>query len=145
MRYQPWRIMDGPGLLAATHARLHELPAEGFPSPSGFFLTRHLAEMRGVIETYHLGGLEDGLAWLEDHRPDPPPNPCIIHLDFHPLNFLVHNDACSGVLDWCESDVGDRHADVAATLVLMRSAPVELSNWMQWILSFPGRYMLRER
>ena len=46
---------------------------------------------------------------------------------------------CSAVFDWSESDVGDRHADVATTLVLLKSAPVEVPNVLHRLSMLPGR------
>jgi aminoglycoside phosphotransferase (APT) family kinase protein len=49
---------------------------------------------------------------------------------------------CNAVLDWSESDVGDRHADIAATLVLIRSAPVELPRIRHKIAALVGKHLL---
>src|SRR5207248_6960760 len=83
--------------------------------------------------------------WLVRHRPADPERPSILHLDFHPVNILFDRGQCSGVIDWCDADVGDRHADVATTLVLMKTAPVEIPHL--WERPFAGfaRWIVRER
>jgi aminoglycoside phosphotransferase (APT) family kinase protein len=51
---------------------------------------------------------------------------------------------CTGIIDWSDADVGDRHADVAATLVLVRSSPGEIGhNWWQRFTTLPGRWLLQ--
>jgi aminoglycoside phosphotransferase (APT) family kinase protein len=142
---QPWRIVRGPAHLAEVHAQLHRLSAVGFPAPATPFLGRRLEEMKAIIDEYNLHGLRAGLRWLDVHRPPEQEMPSIIHLDFHPLNIMFHEGQCSGVLDWCESDVGDRHADVATTLVLMMSAPVQVPTFLQRLSTWPGRVMLVRR
>ena len=143
--HRPWRIWGGPAQMADVHARLHRLTTDGFPASPEPFLGRRLAEMEGLIDEYRLRGLRPGLDWLRSHRPAEPRRPSIIHLDFHPLNLMFDQDRCSGVVDWCECDVGDRHADIAATLVLFWSAPVEIPTYLQRLIAWPGRSMLRRR
>lgn len=143
MLAHPWRIIDGPGRMAAVHARLHRLPAAGFPTPAGPFWERHFEEMRWIIDTYDLDGLKPGLSWLAQHRPAPPRTPSIIHLDFHPLNLMFDGNDFTALLDWTESDVGDRHADIAATIVLFKSAPLPLTRVLDRLAVLPGRSMLR--
>jgi aminoglycoside phosphotransferase (APT) family kinase protein/ABC-type phosphate/phosphonate transport system substrate-binding protein len=145
MWHEPWRIISGPTQMALAHARLHELPTDGFPAPCEPFLDRQLARLDSLIAEYELDGLSAGLDWLCAHRPGEPQKPSIIHLDFHPLNLMFQDGRCEGVLDWSESDVGDRHADLGATLLLMKTAPIETqSAWESWSLK-PGRWVLCRR
>ena len=52
--------------------------------------------------------------------------PAVLHGDYHPLNVLLENGHVSGVLDWTNVQVGDRRADLARTLTILRlSAPPE--------------------
>ncbi len=141
---RPWRIVDGPGKMGKLHARLHALPAAGFPVPPEPFGTRHLRQMDHVVARYALREMKPGLHWLDRHLPAPPQTPSIIHLDFHPFNLLFHRGRCTAVLDWGESDVGDRHADVATSLVLIRSAPVQPAWFQRWTV-WPGRLLLYNR
>ena len=128
MLRRPWWIVPGPVRLAEAHVRLHQLPGEEFPCPAGPFLTRQLDGLRTDIAMFDLPGLLPGLAWLRRHRPAPVADVSIVHLDFHPINVMMHQGCCRAVLDWGDSDVGDRHADVAVTLVLMKSVAVEVAS-----------------
>jgi aminoglycoside phosphotransferase (APT) family kinase protein len=141
----PWRIIDGPGWMAEAHAQLHRLASDRLPARGGSFLRRQLDDMRAAVWTYGLSGLKSGLAWLEDHQPAACEQSRIIHLDFHPGNLMFAGRCCTGVLDWTEWDVGDRHADVASTLVLIRSAPVITHTTWQRLALWPGRGMLYRR
>jgi aminoglycoside phosphotransferase (APT) family kinase protein len=114
-----WMMWPRSAGMAAMHARLHALPVEGFPHPEEPYLPRKLEEMRGMIRQYGLNGLLPGWKWLDVHRPPPPERPCILHLDFHPLNLLCGRFPAFAVLDWTEADVGDHHVDVGTSLMLM--------------------------
>jgi aminoglycoside phosphotransferase (APT) family kinase protein len=140
----PLRLWDSPWELAALHARLHALPSEGFPAPEGPFLERRLEEMRCLMRDHDLRKLQAGWRWLADHRPAPPAVPSILHLDYHPLNVMRGPDGSLAVLDWTEADVGDRHADVATTLMLIRCCPDQPG--CGWRLLEPvGRFLLWRR
>jgi aminoglycoside phosphotransferase (APT) family kinase protein len=145
MFHHPWRILDGPGWMAALHAWLHRLPPPGFPDAEPDLAGRHRAAMAEAITDYCLDGLRPGLDWLEQHAPASGAPESIIHLDFHPVNLIFQGGSAIGVLDWTESDVGDRHADIAATLVLIRTAPIDVSGIWQRFASVPGRWMLYRR
>jgi len=137
-----WRIAHAPVEMAEMQARLHRLPVQGFPAPKGEFLAKQFHDMREMIEEFELKGLRAGLDWLEEHRPAPPERLSIIHLDFHPINMLCRWRRCTGVLDWGDADVGDYHADVAASLVICRSAPNEIAKtFWQWLNTLPGRWI----
>jgi aminoglycoside phosphotransferase (APT) family kinase protein len=138
-------IWWAPAQMAEMHAALHALPSASFPRPPGSFLERRLREMRQLVRKYDLGDLAPGLDWLWTHRPEAPEVASILHLDFHPMNLLFDQGHCRGVLDWCESDVGDRHADVATTLLLLDTAPLEGITVAQRLASLAGRSMLRRR
>jgi aminoglycoside phosphotransferase (APT) family kinase protein len=141
---QPWRLISGPAQLARAQARLHQHSPEGFPASPRPFLSRKLEGLEETIAAYDLDGLKPGYEWLCRGRPTEPTRPCILHLDFHPMNSLFHRGRCSGVIDWCESDVGDRHADVATTLMLMKTAPVTIPLW-QRPFTAPSRWLIRTR
>jgi aminoglycoside phosphotransferase (APT) family kinase protein len=114
-----WMMWPRSAGMAALHARLHSLPIADFPHADGPYLSRKLEEMRALIREYQLNGLLPGWKWLADHRPDPPTRPCILHLDYHPLNVLCRRFPMFAVLDWTEADVGDHHADLATSLMLL--------------------------
>jgi aminoglycoside phosphotransferase (APT) family kinase protein len=142
MLWRPWRVIDGPVQMAALHARLHRSPVADFPAPPGPFLERRLEEMRAWVTEYRLHGMAPGLEWLARNRPPEPERPSIIHLDFHPVNLMFGRWHCNAVLDWSESDVGDPHLDVATTIVLIRSAPVEVPAPLQPLTAAPARTLL---
>jgi aminoglycoside phosphotransferase (APT) family kinase protein len=119
------RILEVPRRLAEAHARLHALPADGLIRRDSPFLARQLEELRPTTRAYDLDGLTAGLRWLEDHRPAETEAPRLLHLDFHPINLIAREDGACVALDWSEADVGDRHADLAMTTLLLRYAPVE--------------------
>jgi aminoglycoside phosphotransferase (APT) family kinase protein len=98
-----------------------------------------------LVREQELDALASGLDWLEAHRPVSPTALSILHLDFHPLNVMVHEGRPVAVLDWGEADVGDRHADVATTLLLMDSAPVVLARPSERLLAPAARWILKRR
>jgi aminoglycoside phosphotransferase (APT) family kinase protein len=139
---QPWKIVHAPALMAEAHARLHQLPSENFPSPSRSLLNRSLDEMTELTRTYSLPGLKPGVDWLRAHRPEDPVTPRILHLDYHPLN-LIHQDSHPLiVLDWTEADVGDLHADVATTLMLMECVSPDAATLGEQCAIALGRFFL---
>lgn len=140
---QPWRPFRPPVQMAALQARLHQLPTSGFPGPPGCFLRRRLDEMAAAIEDYHLRDLRPGFDWLLVHRPEPPQRPSILHLDFHPLNLVLDRNRSLVVLDWNEADLGDRHADVGTTVMLMDCLPpIQVTRLERWMLRMGRQFFL---
>jgi aminoglycoside phosphotransferase (APT) family kinase protein len=147
--------------MAQAHARLHRLPVADFPARPGTLLARRFQEMAIVLQAYDLDGLRRGLDWLLTHCPPPPDRPTLVHLDFHPLN-LIHTasgkqgdcspeergqspclaDGSLTVLDWVEADVGDRHADVATTLMLMECVTAGAATASDHFWTWAGRFWL---
>jgi aminoglycoside phosphotransferase (APT) family kinase protein len=127
---RPWRLWDLPGRMAELHARLHQLSPAGFPDASDDLLGRTLEEIRARIVTYGLEGLWPGYHWLAANRPHRTGTPRPLHLDWHPLN-LVYSSAGLVALDWTEADVGDRHADVATTLLEILCLPAPSAGWQR--------------
>jgi aminoglycoside phosphotransferase (APT) family kinase protein len=139
------RFLQVPKQLAEMHLRLHALPIAGIPKPTGAFLDRRLDEMWAVIDDYGIEELIPGMNWLEEHRPNTENSPSLLHLDFHPNNLIVGQDSELAVLDWSDADVGDRHADVATTLLLLDSAPVALTTAWERFLAGPARWTMKCR
>jgi aminoglycoside phosphotransferase (APT) family kinase protein len=138
--YFTWMMWPRSAAMAAIPSRLHRLPIDGFPSPPGPYLSRRLDEMRLLIREYRLDGLLAGWNWLAEHRPPPPVAPCIMHLDFHPFNLLCGWFPSLSVLDWTEADVGDHHADVATSLMLMNCCSAgEQNGWERLTLPVARR------
>jgi aminoglycoside phosphotransferase (APT) family kinase protein len=170
MLHRFWRIAHAPIEMAEMQARLHRLPicetasrrdgetassespVRRFPvspfrttGPAEEFLGRQLTAMQEMIDEYDLHGFQPGLDWLRQHRPEPPASPSIIHLDFHPVNMMCQWRRCTGILDWSDADIGDRHADVAATLTLIQAAPSQIGhNWWQRFITLPGRWLFQK-
>src|SRR6266852_6877310 len=115
-----WMMWPRSAGMAAMQVRLHSLPIDGFPHPAGPYLPRTLEAIRGMIREYGLKGLLRGWEWLTANQPPSPVRPCILHLDYHPMNVLCGPFPKLAVLDWTEADVGDFHADVGTSLMLMR-------------------------
>jgi aminoglycoside phosphotransferase (APT) family kinase protein len=51
-------------------------------------------------------------------------SPSVLHLDYHPLNVLTDGREITCVLDWANVAIGDRRADLARTITLLRLAPL---------------------
>jgi aminoglycoside phosphotransferase (APT) family kinase protein len=134
-----------PSAMAEAHVRLHRLPVEGLQPPRQPFLDRSLEDLGSVLADCGLRGLGAGYRWLADHRPLACEPPSLLHLDFHPDNVVMRQGRCQAVLDWSEADVGDRHADIGATLFLIEAAPVPRSTAWQDGLVPLGRWILRRR
>jgi aminoglycoside phosphotransferase (APT) family kinase protein len=120
---RPWKLFRSPVRMAEAQVRLHLLDTAGFPRCEGPLLDRRLDELAALIGDHGLQGLRPGLDWLIARRPAPALDPRILHLDFHPLNLIESPSGSLVVLDWNEADVGDRHADVGTTLMLMECLP----------------------
>jgi aminoglycoside phosphotransferase (APT) family kinase protein len=116
---RPWKVWQLAGRMAALQARLHALPVAKFPAKPTSLLERSLDELAGDIHDAGWSGLTPGLRWLVNHRPEPPRAASILHLDFHPMNLIAQSDGNVVPIDWTEADVGDPHADIGTTLVLV--------------------------
>jgi aminoglycoside phosphotransferase (APT) family kinase protein len=128
LQARPWSIWRLAARMAALHARLHQMSTEGFPDCNGDFLDRSLDGVRARIVAYGLEGLRPGLDWLVNNRPHRTGIPRVLHLDWHPLN-LIYSDDGPAAIDWTEADVGDRHADVATTLLELQCLPPPPPAW----------------
>jgi aminoglycoside phosphotransferase (APT) family kinase protein len=137
-------LLWGPQQMADVHVRLHQLPLQGLPHRDRPFLERQLETLQAAVDGYGLNGLAPGLDWLRAHRPAEAESPSLLHLDFHPKNLLVHKGRCTAVLDWSESDVGDRHADAAVALLMIDTAPVEEASPWDRIMLPIGRFLTHQ-
>jgi aminoglycoside phosphotransferase (APT) family kinase protein len=52
----------------------------------------------------------------------------LLHLDYHPGNLITDRDRITGVIDWTNVLAGDRRADVARSVVLLRLGLQELAK-----------------
>jgi aminoglycoside phosphotransferase (APT) family kinase protein len=145
MLARPWRLLGLSDRMAQLHARLHRLSAHDFPTGGGAFVSRRLQALRDLITEYGLGGLQAGLDWLSLHRPPPWHPASVLHPDWHPLNLIESANGDIGALDWSEADVGDPHADVASTLLLLRCVPVDCDRWWHSEVLPLGRWWMARR
>lgn len=139
MLARPWELPSLSARMAELHLCLHRLAPESLAAAAAGFLDRTLGELGQLIAAYDLRGLQPGLDWLARHRPQPGREAAIVHLDWHPLNLIRDNHNRLWALDWSESDMGDPHADVAMSLVLLRYAPVECRKWWELLAVPLGR------
>jgi aminoglycoside phosphotransferase (APT) family kinase protein len=141
--HKPWKLLDAPVAMAQLHVRLHQLATAAFPAPPGCLLMRRFDEMATVIREYGLHGLRPGFDWLFVQQPTPPKDPRILHLDFHPLNLLEDGNESLVVLDWTEADLGDPHADVGTTLMLIDCLPGVKVTRLERLAVLAGRPFFR--
>lgn len=134
-------LLWAPARMADVHARLHQMSLHDLrlSRPDRSFLDRQLDALQAAVDDYDLRGLAPGVEWLRAHRPPEVDPPSLLHLDFHPKNVILKDGRCT-VLDWSESDVGDRHADVAAALLMIDAAPVEEAPWYNRLMLPVGRF-----
>jgi aminoglycoside phosphotransferase (APT) family kinase protein len=83
------------------------------------------------IEQGPLPRLRDALVCLRCRaaRYSPPPATWV-HMDYHPQNVMVSGFRVTGVLDWVNADLGDRHLCAATTAVILSSTTMEQPRWM---------------
>jgi aminoglycoside phosphotransferase (APT) family kinase protein len=135
---------DSPGLRDIPHAC-----APGAAAPGAPLLDRVLALIAERVEQGPLPGLRQALARVTERahsfRAAPP---ALVHMDYHPLNVMVERVRVTGVIDWVNTDVGDRHLDAAMTAVILSSSALERPRWMRDNLignslraSFAGLYV----
>ncbi len=55
----------------------------------------------------------------------------VLHMDYHPLNVLVHGRRISGVIDWVSAESGDRHLDVATTATILSCHAMDNPGWLR--------------
>jgi len=139
---KPWLSWIGAKKMAELQHRLHSLPVKASPGHAESLLERRFDDMREAMQVYDLHGLRAGYDWLVERRPPEPRRPCVVHLDFHPVNLVGDGLETMAVLDWSEAAVGDYHADVATTLMLMRCCSVEKTSWLDRRILPIGRLFL---
>jgi aminoglycoside phosphotransferase (APT) family kinase protein len=108
VRAQPWRVWSLGVALGQMHARIHALPVP--------------AALTNVVPIWDPG--REDLAANLLARLQQPASTSLLHLDYHPLNVMVDGEQVTGVLDWANVAVGDRRADLARTVTLMRLPPL---------------------
>jgi aminoglycoside phosphotransferase (APT) family kinase protein len=144
MGWNPFRASRYVKRMAELHAQLHALPVDGWPlSDDGAPLVdRHLAIQRAEADRLDVHIADGAMEWLEQRRGAVvPEEPSICHGDFHPLNLVVDRDGSMAAVDWGGAVVGDRHFDVANTLMVMTRIPTSSLGRMQRIFANVTRRM----
>jgi aminoglycoside phosphotransferase (APT) family kinase protein len=128
------------------HSRLHKFdPASaplrdiprayapvGSASADSPLLDRMLAIIANRVETGPLPGLREALNLVTERAAKFRRSPeSLVHMDYHPLNVMVRGVRVTGVIDWVNTDVGDRHLDAAMTAVILSSSALDKPRWMR--------------
>jgi aminoglycoside phosphotransferase (APT) family kinase protein len=104
---------------------------------------RELAFLPEMLEEHGLelpDDAQEALGWLKAHKGTVmEEDVSLCHHDFHPLNIMIDDDERVAVLDWPGAALGDRHSDVASTLVLLRTAPMDPPSLIERFLMRFGR------
>jgi hypothetical protein len=117
-----------PGLREIPRAYAPIAPA-GAESP---LLDRLLAIIANRVESGPLPGLREALNLVTERAAKFRRSPdSLVHMDYHPLNVMVHRARVTGVIDWVNTDVGDRHLDAAMTAVILSSSALDKPRWMR--------------
>jgi aminoglycoside phosphotransferase (APT) family kinase protein len=95
-------------------------------------LDRMLALIAERIERGPLPGLKDALERLRARaHVFRTADQSLLHMDYHPQNVMVAGMRVTGIIDWVNTDVGDRHLDAAMTAVILSSSAMEHPRWMR--------------
>ncbi len=106
-------------------------PIDGMTSESPL-LDRVLAIIANRVENGPLPGLREALNLVTERAPKFRRSPeSLVHMDYHPQNVMVQGVRVTGVIDWVNTDVGDRHLDAAMTAVILSSSAMENPRWMR--------------
>jgi len=114
----------------------HAFSANSAAAPSSSYevplLDRVLAIIAERVERGPLPGLRDALQSVSE-RADifRASKATLVHMDYHPQNVIVKNTRITGVIDWVNTDVGDRHLDAATTAVILATSAMEHPRWMR--------------
>src|ERR1700729_2017605 len=113
-----------------TSAGLRDIPHAYAPidgmTPDSPLLDRVLAISANRVENGPLPGLREALNLVTERAPKFRRSPnSLVHMDYHPLNVMVEGVRVTGVIDWVNTDVGDRHLDAAMTAVILSSSALE--------------------
>jgi aminoglycoside phosphotransferase (APT) family kinase protein len=122
--------------LDPANAGLREIPRAYTPigdaAADSPLLDRVLAIIAHRVETGPLPGLREALNLVTERAAKFRRSPdSLVHMDYHPLNVMVNGVRVTGVIDWVNTDVGDRHLDAAMTAVILSSSALEKPRWMR--------------
>lgn len=140
---RPWTVCSTPWPLASTQLQLHAVPADGFPTSTGGSLSRQHEELLDLIRDHGLAGLRSGHDWLRANLPRELTPPVILHLDYHPANVISTPSRGLFVIDWTEAELGDPHADVATSLMMMDCMPPMRGSSYNHVVASTGKLWFR--
>jgi aminoglycoside phosphotransferase (APT) family kinase protein len=131
---KPWRVLWVARRCGEAHARLHTVQAPASLPPVRRQLQRAIPES-GLVSPELASVALNTLAGLPDGS-------TLLHGDFHPGNLMLDGDT-PVVIDWTNVSRGHPDADLARTLVLLRSGdpPPGTSRFLR-ILAAVGRLLL---
>ena len=109
LRSHPWRIWRHATAMGRMHATIHAVPIGS--------LVQQLPRWTPKPED-----LDPRLSTQLDDNATV--SSSVLHLDYHPLNVLTDGQEITCVLDWANVAIGDRRADLARTITLLRLAPL---------------------
>jgi len=125
-------------------ARLHRMPLQpgtfnALQTPAAEreraaarLLARTLDIVAARVEQGPLPGLAPALAHLQrEARKFNEALPSLLHLDYHPQNVLVKGFRVTGIVDWANAAIGDRHFDAATTAAILSTSAMEHPRWMR--------------
>lgn len=116
-------------------SRLRDIPRAyetGLTTPGTPMLDRALAIIADRVEKGPLPGLRDALGRLTARAGAyRVAEPSLIHMDYHPRNVVVRATHLSGVIDWVNTDVGDRHLDAGMTAAILSSSAFDHPRWIR--------------
>jgi aminoglycoside phosphotransferase (APT) family kinase protein len=102
------------------------------PAGSMPLLDRVLHTVADRVERGPLPYLRDALEWARGRAAIySEARPSLVHMDYHPQNVLVSGVHVTGVIDWVNADLGDRHLDAATTAVILATSSMEKPRWMR--------------
>jgi aminoglycoside phosphotransferase (APT) family kinase protein len=143
----PLRVGRLLASMAEGHVALHRLPIDGCPLPNDRpHVERKLEDIRPKVAAAEDEEFARGLRWLDEHKDVVmQEEQSLCHGDFHPLNIMVGSDGALTVLDWPDAAIGDRHCDVARTLVVFHIAWIAAENRLEKLALRYGRGFLTSR
>jgi aminoglycoside phosphotransferase (APT) family kinase protein len=126
-----------------TQARLHSLGTgqvrlDAFPQAYATADSKALPLLQRIFQIIErriwegpLPGLAESLASLREKaaRFSPAPD-TIVHMDYHPQNVMVSGLRVTGVIDWVNTDRGDRYLCAATTSAILSSTAMARPRWM---------------
>jgi aminoglycoside phosphotransferase (APT) family kinase protein len=147
---RPRQAMTYLDELAEAQARLHQIDPAGWPVPppegaGAWEVDRRLADASagGPPPNEELGR---ALAWLTANREVAQGHgPSLCHFDFHPVNALRDDGGRLSIIDWEGAGLGDRHSDLAHTLVLFEYAPAVAGKRIERVVLKAFRRRLADR